>query len=113
MLTQEEKRLIEVVEKSPQTTPYSWTAQTIKTLIKNEVEKYVISKCTSELEDGEMLVVNVEVGDLPQEAIAGILTGLKSQFEGAGITKSIFTATRHGEGIVTFNKIKESKKGKK
>ena len=70
MLTNEEKRLIEVVEQAPQTTPYSWTVQTIKALIKNEVEKYVISKCSEELESGELLIVNVEIGEMPKEVRA-------------------------------------------
>lgn len=112
MLTKEEKRVVEVVEKSPQNTPYSWAASTLKILIKNEVEKYVISKCSEELEPGEMLVVNIEVGDRPAEEIQNILNGLKDKFKEAGITHVIFVATRHGEGIVTLNKIKDSKKGK-
>lgn len=110
MLTNEEKRLIEVVEQAPQTTPYSWTVQTIKALIKNEVEKYVISKCSEELESGELLIVNVEIGEMPKEAVKNILDGLKERFNEAGISKVIFTATRNGEGIITTKKIKEIKK---
>ena len=81
----------------------------IKSHIKKEVEKYVIKKCSTELEDGELLLVNLEVGEMPKEEVVKILMHLKELFADQGITKAIFVPTVNGEGTVNVTKIKENK----
>lgn len=58
-------------------------------------------------------MVSVEVGDLPMEAVKSYITGLKAKFEEAGIKDILFTATKDGKGVLTFETIKEEPKGKK
>ena len=97
------------IEKAPKEVPYSWSINDLKCLIELETEKFIIQKCTKELGEGEILVVSVEVGDMPKEAVFNYITGLKERFESAGLKNIIFTATCEGKGVLTLETVKEKK----
>ena len=98
------------LEKAPKEVPYSWSINDLKCFIELETEKFVIQKCSKELKEGEILVVNVEVGDMPKEQVFNYITGLKERFESAGLKNVIFTATNEGKGVLTLETIKEETK---
>ena len=105
----EKKNFKKKLEKAPKEVPYSWSINDIKCFVELEVEKFVIQKCAKTLEEGEILVVSVEVGDLPMEAVKSYIIGLKAKFEEAGIKDILFTATNNGKGVLTLETVKEKK----
>lgn len=75
--------------------------------VKEEVEKFVIQKCSTELKDGEVLLVTAEVGDMPAENMAHYMKRLQTKFEEFGITKAMFAAKRGELGTIKIEKVSE------
>lgn len=76
----------------------------IKKLIREEVGRYAIQKCSTEIKENELLLVNVRMDDgVPNEVATIFADGLRREFELRGIEKVIVLATGQNREIRSVN----------
>jgi len=62
-----------------------------------------------ELTKNEAYIVEVEVGDMPKEAVYKFLTAISDNFKTMGLQNTLLIPTSNGVGKFTFFRVKDKK----
>lgn len=83
------------------------TEKQIKEFIKEEVQKMTIQKVVKTYTPGEVVILNVEVGDMPKEDVYNLCKSLKEICCEQGLDNIIIAPTQEGKNRVTATTVKQ------